>query len=76
MPQYYVSDANAASDANLKIYLEHNWNHFRKLGLKIMKNGWFFDDTWKAYKKFKKEDEFSDKITAIASLTQMKQSSR
>lgn len=56
MPQYYVSDANAASDAYLKIYLEHNWNHFRKLGLKIMKNEWFFDDTWKAYKKFKKED--------------------
>lgn len=30
----------------------------------------------KRTKSSKKEDEFSDKITAIASLTQMKQSSR
>ena len=76
MPQYYVNDANAASDAYLRKYLVQNWKHFRKLGKMIMNNGWYFPDTWKAYEKFKKEDDFSDKITDITSLTQMKQFSR
>ena len=73
MPQYYVNNANAASDAYLRKYLMQNWKHFGKLGKMIMKNGWYFPDTWKGYEQFKKKDEFSDKITDITSLTQMKQ---
>ena len=73
MPQYYVSNPNAASDAYLKMYLNNNWEQFRKIVLMIMKNGWFFDDTWKAYHRFKGEEEFSDKIIGVASLTQMRQ---
>ena len=59
---------------HLRRYLMQHWQHFRKLGRMIMKNGWFFHDAWKAYEKFKREEEFSEKITGIISLTQMKQS--
>ena len=41
-----------------------------------MKNGWYFPETWKAYEHFKKEDEFSEKITDITSLAQVKQPRR
>lgn len=41
-----------------------------------MKNGWYFPETWKAYEQFKKEDEFSEKITDITSLAQVKQPRR
>ena len=50
-----------------------NWHRFRKLGRRIMKNGWYLTELWKAYKEFQKKDLFSEKITAVTSLTQLKQ---
>ena len=53
-----------------------NWHRFRKLGRRIMKNGWYLTELWKAYKEFQKKDLFSEKITAVTSLTQLKQPRR
>ena len=62
------------SDAYLKRYLMKNWYKFRKIGQKIMKNGWYFPETWTSYQEFKKELEFSDRILSMVKLTQLKRS--
>lgn len=61
-----------ASDVFLKRYLMENWYHFRKIGRLIMKNGWYFTETWKSYQEFKKQTKFSDRILSIVNLTQIK----
>ena len=38
-----------------------NWHRFRKLGRRIVKNGWYLTELWKAYKEFQKKDLFSKK---------------
>ena len=56
-----------------------NWHRFRKLGRRIMKNGWYLTELWKAYKEFQKKDLFSktnysrDQFNAVETAqTQMK----
>ena len=53
-----------------------NWYRFRELGRRFMKNGWYLTDLWKVYKEFQKKNLFSEKITAVTILTQLKQPRR
>ena len=62
------------SDADLKRYLMKNWYKFRKIGREIMKNGWYFPETWKSYQEFKKEIAFYERILSMVKLTQLKRS--
>ena len=72
MPQYYASDPKASSDTYLKKYLKNNWNYFRNLGTGIMTHGWFFNTTWNAFKSFKREHDFPDRIKGVVQLTRMR----
>ena len=53
--------AEGMDTAYLKRHLMKNWHRFRKLGRRIMKNGWYLTELWKAYKEFQKKDLFSKK---------------
>ena len=72
MPQYYASDPKVSSDTYLKKYLKNNWNYFRNLGTGIMTHRWFFNTTWNAFKSFKREHDFPDRIKGVVQLTWMR----
>ena len=73
----YCYDREEGVDtAYLKRHLMKNWYRFRELGRRFMKNGWYLTDLWKVYKEFQKKNLFSEKITAVTILTQLKQPRR